>query len=255
MARNFDGSDDKGLNQSVEDLDVPITLAAWVQLDVTGALRTIISVGDTVNPTNDQRSNFRLESTNSSPPAFNARVTLSGGSSVAATSGTFSADTWVHAAAVFASATSRFAYVNGTPGTENTSNMNKNWTTNGIVIGSNWSDADATPTGRFDGFICEVGIWTAALSSEEIKSLANGANPRRIRPGNLVFYAPYYGAYNPEPDWSGRGYNSTLTGTTYNSHCPFVQMPFGFDLGWEGNFVTSLPAAVVHRLLMMRFGI
>jgi hypothetical protein len=40
------------------------------------------------------------------------------------------------------------------------------------------------------GGIAEVGIWTAALNADEIKSLAAGMTCDKVRPQSLVFYAP-----------------------------------------------------------------
>lgn len=42
----------------------------------------------------------------------------------------------------------------------------------------------------FDGRIAEVGIWNAALTAAEIASLAKGMTCDKVRPQNLVFYAP-----------------------------------------------------------------
>jgi hypothetical protein len=42
----------------------------------------------------------------------------------------------------------------------------------------------------FGGLIAEVGIWDAALTADEIASLANGMTCDKVRPQNLVFYAP-----------------------------------------------------------------
>ena len=41
-----------------------------------------------------------------------------------------------------------------------------------------------------DGKIAEVGIWNAALTAEEIASLADGMTCDKVRPQSLVFYAP-----------------------------------------------------------------
>ena len=38
--------------------------------------------------------------------------------------------------------------------------------------------------------MAEVGIWNAALTAAEIASLAKGMTCDKIRPQNLVFYAP-----------------------------------------------------------------
>ena len=38
--------------------------------------------------------------------------------------------------------------------------------------------------------MAEVGVWNVALTAAEIASLAKGMTPDKIRPQNLVFYAP-----------------------------------------------------------------
>jgi hypothetical protein len=40
------------------------------------------------------------------------------------------------------------------------------------------------------GQIAEVGIWNAALTAAEVASLAKGMTCDKVRPQNLVFYAP-----------------------------------------------------------------
>jgi len=42
----------------------------------------------------------------------------------------------------------------------------------------------------WDGQIAEAAVYNAALSAAEIASLANGMTCDKIRPQNLVFYAP-----------------------------------------------------------------
>jgi hypothetical protein len=44
--------------------------------------------------------------------------------------------------------------------------------------------------GFFTGDIAEVGIWNVALTAAEIAPLAKGMTCDKIRPQNLVFYAP-----------------------------------------------------------------
>ena len=41
-----------------------------------------------------------------------------------------------------------------------------------------------------NGLIAEVGIWNAALTAAEVASLAKGMTCDKVRPQNLVFYAP-----------------------------------------------------------------
>ena len=72
---------------------------------------------------------------------------------------------------------------------------------NGVSVGI--SSVNKTPTGineirmgvyttvnNFDGSLAEVGIWNAALTADEVASLAKGMTCDKIRPQNLVFYAP-----------------------------------------------------------------
>jgi hypothetical protein len=42
----------------------------------------------------------------------------------------------------------------------------------------------------FAGSIAEFGIWNAALTAEEVASLAKGMTCDKVRPQSLVFYAP-----------------------------------------------------------------
>jgi len=42
----------------------------------------------------------------------------------------------------------------------------------------------------FNGKIAEVGIWNAALTAQEVASLAKGMTCEKIRPQSLVFYVP-----------------------------------------------------------------
>ena len=42
----------------------------------------------------------------------------------------------------------------------------------------------------FTGSLAEVGIWNAALTADEVASLADGMTCNKIRPQSLVFYAP-----------------------------------------------------------------
>ena len=56
-----------------------------------------------------------------------------------------------------------------------------------LLIGQQFSNVPET---TFDGLIAEVGIWNAALTAAEVASLAKGMTCDKIRPQNLVFYAP-----------------------------------------------------------------
>jgi hypothetical protein len=111
--------------------------------------------------------------------SMNARTTDNGTSSVALP-GT---NQWFNALGVFASTTSRTAYVNTTAG--NTETSTRSITTEiSIRIGRR-------ATGNaFTGQLAEFAIWNVALTADEINSLAKGFKPTRIRPQSLRYYVP-----------------------------------------------------------------
>jgi hypothetical protein len=110
-----------------------------------------------------------------------------GSGGVATTTAGYTANTWHHACGVFTSSTSRAVYLDGTNSGTNATNI----TPSGLdttTIGSRFTQ---NTNGVFlNGLIAEVGIWNAALTAEEVASLAKGMTCDKIHPQNLVFYAP-----------------------------------------------------------------
>ena len=47
-----------------------------------------------------------------------------------------------------------------------------------------------TNTALLSGRVADVGVWNVALTDAEVASLAKGMTCDKIRPQNLVFYAP-----------------------------------------------------------------
>jgi hypothetical protein len=65
--------------------------------------------------------------------------------------------------------------------------------------------------GRYvNGTLSHVAIWNVGLSADDALSLGKGFSPRRVRPQNLVFYAPIV---RDIFDWKG-GATISVTGTT-----------------------------------------
>jgi len=95
----------------------------------------------------------------------------------------FTINTWHHACGVFASSTSRTIYRDGAAGLTNTVDSTPTNLTR-ILIGTH------AGIQNFDGYISDVAIWSAALSTGEINSLAKGFSAKKIRPQSLEFYAP-----------------------------------------------------------------
>lgn len=100
------------------------------------------------------------------------------------------ANTWNHFAASTASASTNDIkiYANGTQGVNQiTGNTLTLSTVNAIVPQINGRNG-VNNLSTFSA--AEVGIWNAALTAAEIASLAKGMTCDKIRPQNLVFYAP-----------------------------------------------------------------
>jgi hypothetical protein len=109
----------------------------------------------------------------------------SGGSATASSATGFQAGTWHHACGTRTGTNNRVAYIDGVAGTANT-NTALETGINEFNIGSFRTIANNYLVGR----IAEVAIYDVALNASEVASLAKGMKPSRIRPQNLVFYAP-----------------------------------------------------------------
>jgi hypothetical protein len=153
----------------------PITMAFWGNMDTATTGDYVISLRSS-NNTNAFSIRF-------DDRRVDAEIRAGGSNSRATSPTRFTLGTWIHGAAVFASTTLRTAYLDGgNPGT-NTTSRNPSSITEGYI--------GSIGTANYaDGRIAEVGIWNAALTAEEIATLAKGFSPIMIRPYDLVFYAP-----------------------------------------------------------------
>lgn len=131
------------------------------------------------------------------------------------------AGTWAHGGAVFASTTSRTAYINGVAGTtETTSRVPSGINQVTIGVESFSSGSLGTP---WNGQLAEVGVWDAALDANEMAALAKGFSPLLIRPMNLVYYWQLVGQGTAEIDMIN-GSTMTVTGTAQAAH-PRIILP------------------------------
>jgi len=103
------------------------------------------------------------------------------------TTATYNNQEWIHICCVFNSATSRTLYLNGANSVTNTNNVTTSGLTRIAISGRSYiGSTSAFANGR----VAESGIWNAALTAEEIASLAKGMTCDKVRPQSLVFYAP-----------------------------------------------------------------
>lgn len=179
MAYDFNGSSDYIEATSAVVTGVPLTMACWFNSDSTTVNQVLMAL---TNATGAQRIFLEANGTLVGDP-IRARVL----NESATTSTGYSANTWHHAAGVFASTTSRRAYLDGVSSTEGTTTASPtgiNTTSIGYLL---FSSARSV---FMDGRIAEAAIWNVALEASEIAALAKGFKPSLIRPSNLRFYAP-----------------------------------------------------------------
>ena len=215
MAREFDRpSGDVAVNGSAVVSGTPLTMACWFK--TTDNVNGMALVSVATDGSDDNRFTMIASGFVAGDPIRAIAKTTS----VAAidSSAGYSTGVWQHAAAVFASPTSRSAYVNGgNKGTSTTSRAPSGMNQTALARSST-----VTPM-RYDGDLGEVAIWNVALTDAEIAALGRGVNPRLIRPGALAFYAPLWGTSNPERDYTRGQRHLTLTGTTLSDEHPPVQ--------------------------------
>ena len=186
MAYDFNGT-----NQSMQTASTPVntppfTLACWFNVDALTSANGAVLMG-IFHPAGFSRYGVSLGQAPSPLYAFQADA--ANNVALAITSINASTATWSHGAAVFTSNTERSVFLNGGNNATNTTNnapTNANITRVGIGA-QFFNNITASPV---DGKLAEVGIWNAALTAAEIASLAKGMTCDKVRPQNLVFYAP-----------------------------------------------------------------
>lgn len=193
---------------------VPITMACFFNVSNVTAQHSLIHLVNS-GSINDW---FLMEAagaaTGDPVRAFARRSTVAN----AETSTSFTANTWHHACAVFATASSRFAYLDAGGKVENTVTV----TPSGLNRTAIGAARDSSPGSYCDGMIAEVGIWNVALDDAEIAALAKGVSPLLIRPQNLVTYVPL--VRDADEDIVG-GLSFTAGGTPTISAHPRIIMP------------------------------
>ena len=120
----------------------------------------------------------------------------------------FVINTWHHICFVCLSSTSRTVYKDGVAGSIATANDTP------TSLTRLWIGGDGT--NNFDGYISDIAVWSAALDTGEINSLAKGFSAKRIRPQSLEYYAPLVRnlyEYNTNTALTN---NNTATVTTHN---------------------------------------
>lgn len=239
MSRSLNGTTDYLEYSGAASTALPVTLVSWCNTSVTTATQVCVSLS-TAAGTNS----VSLRLINGA--IIRARSSNTAGTAVQSdTTGTYSANTWFHAAAVFTSNTSRTAYLNGTAATTNTTSNDPSASTFNITsIGNN--TASSVRANFYTGSIADAAIWSVALTAAEIASLAKGVSPLMIRPASLISYWPLIGQASPEIDLHSR-FEMTVSGATAAAH-PRVYMPRGVMIPKE----SSIRVPVLYRQRQMQ---
>jgi len=206
MARKFDSSNpdflDAGNPSALNLTGDEVTLSAWVNLDSSNVEGKIIAKWA------DSGSRFQyLLSTDSGDKCLFA-INASSQKNIVGTS-VLSVGTWFHITGVYDGSEMR-VYCNGVEENSISQTGNMPSTTAPVRIGAG-SGGSGTEN-PLDGDIGHCAIWGAALTANEIQSLASGANPLQMTRTGLVSYWPLNGQ-SPELDVVAK-LNMTLTGTT-----------------------------------------
>lgn len=193
MARQFVASSSQALYaHSAPVTDYPFTLACWAYLNDLPSVwsdRYLLALTDKDDDYDRDGLGFYSAGAGSSYLTAISSTNWDAHSRSPGAGMGVSAGEWFHAAAVFASGSSRIAAKNGVLGTEATAAMSPNARDAvGIVC---LPRASELGFGSYcDAAIAEVGIWNVALTEVELAQLALGVSPLLVRPGALAFYLP-----------------------------------------------------------------
>jgi urease beta subunit len=99
-------------------------------------------------------------------------------------------NTWTHACVTWNTSTA-VIYINGQNSASSSINQALNFgLTHSVCLGARITITASTADRYFPGQLADIAAWNVNLTAAEIASLAKGMTPDKIRPQNLVFYAP-----------------------------------------------------------------
>ena len=210
-------------------------MCAWFNSDDAALVGTIMSIHATTN-----NGWYRMVLVGSAAPKeLRANAASNNATQSNSTKTAWVVNTWHHAAAVFASTTSRTIYLDGVAGTTDTTSIAA--ATPGET-GIGFYNPSTGNAQFMSGLIGEAAVWSASLDQGEITALAAGMSPRMVRPGALAAYWPLLGVFSPEIDVRA-SQGLTLTGTVLGAHNR-VFMPKRRRNAW-----VSTPAAGTSAVL------
>lgn len=209
MARDLERSSSQTLTSTTSPVSGGVmTLATWVLPELFANSDIFFCIG------NASDHYIRLEFNS----AGNVRFKIyDGGGDQADSTTTMTLNTWHHACGVINSTSDRAVFLDGgSKGTDTA--LNNPTSLDRICFGARY----LSTIGQYaDCRVAEAGIWDAALSDEEVASLAEGYAPFLIKPENLVAYWPL--VRDEDQDIVG-GYDLTANNApTVTEHPPLIK--------------------------------
>jgi hypothetical protein len=191
MASNFNGTNQYLQVGSAVVTSTPLTMACWFNCDSADLTSCLVSVTNSGNAGSITRFALFARGSFAGDPVSVFASDIAGTNGIANTTAGYIVGKWHHGCGVFTSTTSRSVYIDGGSSATNTTSITPTLLDRTNIGVQFLQNAGGTSGISFmDGLIAEVGIWNAALTAAEIASLANGMTCDKIRPQNLVFYAP-----------------------------------------------------------------
>lgn len=192
MARKFLASSTQYLEVTVSGLvgSVPVTLACWAYPPTDGSAESFFSYADSTQ--SSTRIELRMNAGAAGDPAqafFNTRN--------AASSSAVNFNAWNSLVGVFDTANSRAIWLNGAQDTNGLGSTDPMGVVDTIAIGRR---SNSTPAHYANAAIAWCAMWDVALTDAESISFCNGLTPLKIRPQNLVFFAPLGGLDGADDD-------------------------------------------------------
>lgn len=165
---------------------IPCSIVSWFNVTSTNTIYTIAAVSDYNSPGVDYH--IMLELSRGTLGRVGASTwSISGATAVSNDS--FTANTWFHGAAVFAATNNRVAYINGKPGSAETTNL----TPVGIDRGQLGCNRVSTTSlyRLFSGKMTDALFYNRVLSLSEIQQLADPTNimlSGLLQPPKRIYY-------------------------------------------------------------------
>lgn len=184
MAWAFDGTTTNLIRSDPIVSALPITLACWFRLRGGSTQQFMMGSGSTSSAYPMAVLAYRPDLGGGLRANYRDNVGVD--TTTLTTSTAVVPGRWHHGAAVFTSTTSRSMFLDGGGAATDTTSVPNAWTVDSFAVGSRYTTTGSTL--YFNGLIAHAAIWAAALTPAEIRQLAAGARPDRVRPGSLAEY-------------------------------------------------------------------